>query len=118
MQRQTHSGVAPELGHLADPHGSQQGLPHFHLEHLSNKDLSRPSCPPAVIHDRAFKVVQQRLEMENQLGYRGRRSEKEKKGHFLNPLSFPLKDSIIKCLENLSVLALNALNMLLVTLIK
>lgn len=66
----THSGVAPELGHLSSPHGRQQGLPDLHLEHLPDKDLSRSAGQSAVVDDRAFKVVQQRLEMENQLGWK------------------------------------------------
>ncbi len=69
----THNGVTPEFSHLSDPHGRQQGLPDLHLEHLSDKDLSWPAGESAVIDDCSFKVVQQRLEMENQL--EGRREQ-------------------------------------------
>lgn len=65
---ETHSGVAPELSHLSDPHGSQQGLPDFHLEHLPDKYLRWSASQSTVIHNGSFKIVQQRLEMENQLG--------------------------------------------------
>lgn len=65
---ETHSGVAPELSHLSDPHGSQQGLPDFHLEHLPDKYLCRSAGQSTVIHNGSFKIVQERLEMENQLG--------------------------------------------------
>lgn len=64
----THSGIAPELSHLSDPHGHQQGLPDFHLEHLSDKDLSWPTSQSTVIDDGSLKIVQQCLEIENQLG--------------------------------------------------
>lgn len=66
----THSGVTPELSHLSDPHGHQQGLPDFHLEHLSDKDLRWSGSQSTVIDDCPFKIVQQRLEMENQLGWK------------------------------------------------
>lgn len=71
----THHGVTPELSHLSDPHGHQQGLPDLHLEHLSDKDLSWSACHSAVINDRSFKIIQQRLEMENQLGWKEGRTE-------------------------------------------
>lgn len=74
----THSGIAPELSHLSCPHGHQKGLPHLHLEHFPNKDLSWPAGQSAVIDDCSFKVVQQCLEMENQL--EGGRGQKYKKG--------------------------------------
>lgn len=67
MTSRTHNGVTPELCHLSDPHGRQQGLPDFHLEHLSDKDLSRSADQSAVINDRSLKVVQQGLEMEDHL---------------------------------------------------
>lgn len=73
---ETHSGVAPELSHLSDPHGSQQGLPDFHLEHLSDEYLRRSAGQSTVIHDGAFEIVQQSLEMENQLGSAERRDRR------------------------------------------
>lgn len=72
----THSGIAPELSHLSCPHGHQKGLPHLHLEHFPNKDLSWPAGQSAVIDDCSFKVVQQCLEMENQLEGAGDRNTK------------------------------------------
>lgn len=63
----THHGVTPELCHLPNPHGHQQRLPHLQLEHLPHEDLRWPPGPSAVVDDRSLKVVQQRLEMENQL---------------------------------------------------
>lgn len=66
----THNGITPELSHLPDPHGPQQGLPDLHLKHLSEKDLRRHASQSTVIDDRSFKVVQQRLEVENQLGWK------------------------------------------------
>lgn len=63
----THHRIAPELSHLSDPHGRQQGLPDLHLEHLAHEDLGRPAGQSAVVDDRPLQVVQQRLEMENQL---------------------------------------------------
>lgn len=63
----THHRITPELSHLPNPHGRQQRLPDLHLEHLPHEDLRWPPGQPAVVHDRSLKVVQQRLEMENQL---------------------------------------------------
>lgn len=67
LQAVTHHRITPELSHLSNPHGCQQGLPDLHLKHLAHEDLSRPAGQSAVVDNRPLEVVQQRLEMEHQL---------------------------------------------------
>lgn len=64
----THNGVAPEFGHLSDPHGGQQRLPDVQLEHVADHYLH--GCPHhfAVIYHCAVIITQLGAEVERHLG--------------------------------------------------
>lgn len=72
----THNGVAPEFGHLSDPHGGQQRLPDVQLEHVADHYLH--GCPHhfAVIDHCAVVVTQLGAEVERHLGQISKKKRK------------------------------------------
>ena len=63
----TYDGVAPELGHLADPHGRQQDLPDLQLEHVPNDDVHGVAHLLAVVYHRPLLVTFHGSEMKGHL---------------------------------------------------
>lgn len=53
----THNGVTPELSHLPDPHGGQQGLPDIQFKHVANHNLHGRPHHFAVIYHRTIIVT-------------------------------------------------------------
>ena len=63
----TYDGVAPELGHLADPHGRQQDLPDLQLEHVADDDVHGVAHLLAVIYHRPLLITFHGSEMKGHL---------------------------------------------------
>lgn len=63
----THNGVTPELCHLVDPHGRQQGFPDFKLEHVPHDDIHGLAHLLAVVYHRALLVAFCGAEMKGHL---------------------------------------------------
>ena len=53
----TYDGVAPKLGHLADPHGRQQDLPDLQLEHVPNDDVHDSSLLDKDMEQQAWEIL-------------------------------------------------------------
>lgn len=63
----THNDVTPELGHLTDPHGGQQGLPDVQFKHVANHYLHGRPNRLAVIYHCAFVITQLGAEVKHHL---------------------------------------------------
>lgn len=63
----THGDIAPELGHLSDPHGGEQGLPDLQLEHVPDHHLHWHARHLTVIYHRTIIITQLCTEMEGHL---------------------------------------------------
>lgn len=63
----THNGVTPELGHLVQAHGRQQGLPHLELEHVAQDDVHGVARLLAVVNHRPLLVAFCGAEMKRHL---------------------------------------------------
>lgn len=66
----THNSVAPELGHLTDPHWGQQGLPDVQFKHVADHYFHGRPHHFAVIYNCTLIVTQLGAEVERHLEYK------------------------------------------------
>lgn len=70
MYFSTHNDVTPELSHLTDPHGGQQGLPDVQFKHVADHYFHGRPHHFAVIDHRTVVITQLGAEVERHLQWK------------------------------------------------